>query len=318
MLVGRRWVLSACTCSARPALSTAAAAPSPGVVADPHDPLKPMASIFSMEGIKHRKDQMRLHMKSSFAAGRIRKSVPDFRPNEFGRQAEALFSRLNLAYAESDSTALRATATPQLFGRLQQQLGPGAVAGAPPKNAQLVMGYPERASVVQLRVLPGKHQHKQDLFGQVTVRLGSSRIPAPVDANGRFVRPGELSDAQLEALNGGIGAESGKRKRGGDGQVAAGAGAGAEAEASAWVEAQTDDGRVYYYHKVTRETSWTRPERKEIHEPVVEAREGPAVDMALATDDVSFAVYEIPLFDCPGRSWRIAFIQEFPRAELPS
>ena len=93
---------------------------------------------------------------------------------------------------------------------------------------------------------------------------------------------------------------------------------GGESEASAWVEAQTDDGRVYYYHKVTRETSWTRPERKEIHEPVVEAREGPAVDMALATDDVSFAVYEIPLFDCPGRSWRIAFIQEFPRAELPS
>ena len=257
---------------------------------------------------------MRLHMKSSFAAGRIRKSVPEFRPNEFGRQAEALFSQLNLAYAESDTAALRAAATPQLFGRLQQQLVPGNIVGAPPKNAQLVLGYSERTSVVQLRVLPGRHQHKQDLFGQVTVRLSSSRIPAPVDADGRYVRPSGLSDAQLEALTGSIGNESGKSARGGVDQVSA----AVDDDSSAWVEAQAEDGRVYYYHKITRETSWSRPGRKTAHVSVFEAREGPEVDMALANDDVSFAVCEIPLFDCPGRIWRIAFIQEFSRAQLPS
>jgi len=36
---------------------------------------------------------------------------------------------------------------------------------------------------------------------------------------------------------------------------------------SSWVEANTTDGKVYYYHRDTRETSWSKPEESGVVSP---------------------------------------------------
>ena len=41
-----------------------------------------------------------------------------------------------------------------------------------------------------------------------------------------------------------------------------------------------------------------------------------AVDLSQLNDDVSYCVFEIPLFECADRRWRIALIQEYERDQL--
>ena len=71
-----------------------------------------------------------------------------------------------------------------------------------------------------------------------------------------------------KAPKGADGAEKGRSKKGKGGKGAKKKGKGDDAErgdglADGWEEHEDDDGNVYFYHELTRTTTWTRPTAKE-------------------------------------------------------
>jgi hypothetical protein len=282
---------------------------SPGVVVDPFVPKpkdKASTSFFSSAGITSMRENMGTVAKSSFAAGRIRKSIDNFKPSNFGREAEALFAQLNAAFADGDLGALDRLVTEQLYQSLKNQVkqdnkrfkekkkkGKKGRAPKVQRKAYYVLSFPEPASIMQLRLLQHDPKDPTLAFGQVTVKIRSERAVAKFNERGNALPPLQLSGGVLPAAETTLPAED-------DGE---------------WKEATDEDGTKYYWHTVTKESRWELPsEETEEAEPTTGASTGSDSTAAdgedvETIDTVSYVVFETALFG-QEKMWRVCMIDE--------
>ena len=127
---------------------------SPGVIIDPFVPEPPEGVPFFLTpaGFRIRLRQLAGNLKSGVAAARIRKALPNFRPDEAPDLAEDMFRVVHRAYEEEDRTTLRENVTEQLFPPLRRGMQKRWALTNTDTTPLRLVGMANRPNLVSMRV----------------------------------------------------------------------------------------------------------------------------------------------------------------------
>eukprot|EP00947_MAST-08B_sp_MAST-8B-sp1_P004661 g4661.t1 len=146
---------------------------SPGVIFDPYVAPAGAPSLFSSAGIQLKARQWKNFLGSGIAAKKIGEKFPEFKPNQFGAEAGAIFEEVNALYQGKNIIKLKHSLTGPLYDAVSEGHRKNWALANHDDLAFELVGVEDGANVVQMRVFNISRDMPDVAFAQVTVRIPS-------------------------------------------------------------------------------------------------------------------------------------------------
>lgn len=152
-----------------------------GSILSEYIPVEKKALVISPAGMKQRWEALKMLLISTYSLGVIRKNTKSFKARPFADNAQKTFIEVNMALQENDKQKLKDLVIRSVYVALKQQFWDS--------NQRIHWRFIKtinRPRVVHARIAPV--EEKQNLFGQVTVKMHTEQILAVTDQHGRRLK----------------------------------------------------------------------------------------------------------------------------------